>query len=69
MYCLLGTVPVFLVGSSVNVVIDDTTAAEETILTLSVSGDGGNTVVYSTSANDNSYFYVDTSNGMYMYVL
>lgn len=43
--------------------IDDITPAETNILSLIVSDDGGDTIVYSTKANDSPYFYVDTNNG------
>ncbi|XP_052085780.1 protocadherin Fat 4-like [Mytilus californianus] len=57
------TLPTFTFGTTEAVQIDDITPAETNILSLTVSDDGGDTIVYSTAANDNAYFYVDTNNG------
>lgn len=59
----LGTLPEFTIGTTEAVSIDDITPAETNILSLTVSDDGGDTIVYSTKANDSPYFYVDTNNG------
>ncbi|CAG2232914.1 unnamed protein product [Mytilus edulis] len=60
---IASTLPEFTIGTTEAVSIDDITPAETNILSLIVSDDGGDTIVYSTKANDSPYFYVDTNNG------
>ncbi|XP_071141664.1 cadherin-23-like [Mytilus edulis] len=60
---IASTLPEFTIGTTEAVSIDDITPAETNILSLTVSDDGGDTIVYSTKANDSPYFYVDTNNG------